>query len=79
MVPIACKIADLGWHIQLFSDSDNVVELAGTLKDMPVPVVFDHMGHLPEPAGPDHPGFEVIAYRSRLARAYVPLAPRHMV
>ena len=54
-------------------------ELAGTLKDMPVPVVFDRMGHLPEPAGPDHPGFEVIAYRSRLARAYVPLAPRRVV
>ncbi|SFM47321.1 amidohydrolase family protein [Methylobacterium pseudosasicola] len=61
MVPVARKIADLGWHIQLVSDGDKIVELADTLKGMPVPVVFDHMGHLPEPAGPDHPGFRVIA------------------
>lgn len=61
MVPVARKIADLGWHIQLVSDGDKIVELADTLKGMPVPVVFDHMGHLPEPAGPNHPGFKVIA------------------
>jgi predicted TIM-barrel fold metal-dependent hydrolase len=60
MVPVARKIADFGWHIQLVSDGDKIVELADTLKGLPVPVVFDHMGHLPEPAGPDHPGFEVI-------------------
>lgn len=50
---------------------------ADTLKGLPVPVVFDHMGHLPEPAGPDHPGFKVIAdlidkhgARVKLTRAY---------
>jgi predicted TIM-barrel fold metal-dependent hydrolase len=106
MVPVARKISDLGWHIQLVSDGDKIVELAETLKGMPVPIVFDHMGHLPEPAGPDHPGFRVIADliekhgawvkltgayilskvgpptyadRSRLARAYVDLAPERLV
>ncbi len=59
--PVARKIADFGWHIQLVSDGDKIVDLAETLKGLPVPVVFDHMGHLPEPAGPDHPGFKVIA------------------
>jgi predicted TIM-barrel fold metal-dependent hydrolase len=61
LVPVARKIADFGWHIQLVSDGDTIVDLAETLKGLPVPVVFDHMGHLPEPAGPDHPGFKVIA------------------
>ncbi|MDP4023580.1 amidohydrolase family protein [Methylobacterium sp. NEAU 140] len=106
MVPVARRIADLGWHIQLVSDGDKIVELAEVLKGLPVPVVFDHMGHLPEPAGPDHPGFRVIADlietrgawvkltgayilskvgpptygdRSRLARAYVALAPERLV
>ena len=106
MVPVARKIADLGWHIQLVSGGDKIVELASVLNDLPVPVVFDHMGHLPEPAGPDHPGFRVIAEliakngawvkltgayilskvgpptyadRSRLARAYVKLAPERLV
>lgn len=106
MVPVARKVADLGWHIQLVSEGDKIVELADVLKSMPVPVVFDHMGHLPEPAGPDHPAFRVIADliqsrgawvkltgayilskvgpptyadRSRLARAYVELAPERLV
>jgi predicted TIM-barrel fold metal-dependent hydrolase len=106
MMPVARKIAEFGWHIQLVSDGDKIVELADTLKSLPVPIVFDHMGHLPEPAGPDHPGFRVIADliekhgawvkltgayilskvgppsyadRSRLARAYVQLAPERLV
>jgi predicted TIM-barrel fold metal-dependent hydrolase len=106
MAPVARKVADLGWHIQLVSEGDKIVELADVLKSVPVPVVFDHMGHLPEPAGPDHPGFRVIADliekngahvkltgayilskvgpptyadRSRLARAFVKLAPERMV
>lgn len=61
LVPVARKIAAFGWHIVLVADGDKIVELADTLKGLPVPVVFDHMGHLPEPAGPDHPGFRVIA------------------
>jgi predicted TIM-barrel fold metal-dependent hydrolase len=106
MVPVARKIADFGWHIQLVSEGDKIVELGDVLKSLPVPVVFDHMGHLPEPAGPDHPGFQTIADliekhgayvklsgaylltkvgppsyadRSRLARAYVKLAPERVV
>lgn len=106
MVPVARKIADFGWHILLVSDGDKIVELTDVLTSVPVPVVFDHMGHLPEPAGPDHPAFRVIADlvdsrgawvkltgayilskvgpptyadRSRLARAYVKLAPERLV
>ncbi len=97
--PVARKIADLGWHIQLVSEGEKIVELRDVLERLPVPVVFDHMGHLPEPAGPDHPAFRVIADliatrgayilsksgpplyadRSRLARAFVALAPERLV
>ena len=106
MAPVAAKIANHGWHIQLVSEGDKIVELKVALAALPVPVVFDHMGHLPEPAGPDHPAFGVIANliekrgayvkltgayilskvgpptyadRSRLARAYVALAPERVV
>jgi predicted TIM-barrel fold metal-dependent hydrolase len=106
MTPVARKIADHGWHIQLVSEGDKIVELKEVLEHLPVPVVFDHMGHLPEPAGPDHPAFRVIADliqsrgawvkltgayilskvgpppyadRSKLAHAFVQLAPERMV
>lgn len=106
MAPVAAKIADRGWHIQLVSEGEKIVELKDMLGRLPVPVVFDHMGHLPEPEGPDHPAFGVIADliekrgayvkltgayilskvgpptyadRSKLARAYVKLAPERTV
>jgi len=79
MLPVARKIADLGWHIQLVSEGDKIVELADLLKSMPVPVVFDHMGHLPEPAGPDHPGFRVIADLIETKGAWVKLTGAYIL
>lgn len=45
--PVARRISDLGWHVQLQLRSDLIVEHAGTLKRLPCPVVFDHMARLP--------------------------------
>ena len=61
MEPVARKVADFGWHIQLVADGDAILEWKDVLARLPTPVVFDHMGHLPEPAGAGHPAFRVIA------------------
>jgi predicted TIM-barrel fold metal-dependent hydrolase len=61
MEPVARKIAELGWHIQLVSEGDRILEWNDVLQRLPTPVVFDHMGHLPEPMGANHPAFRVIA------------------
>jgi predicted TIM-barrel fold metal-dependent hydrolase len=106
MEPVAKRVADLGWHIQLVSEGERIVELKDTLNRLPCPVVFDHMGHVPEPDPADHPAFRVIAElidknkawvklsgayilskvgpptyadRSKLAKAFVKLAPERMV
>lgn len=79
MTPVARKIAEFGWHIQLVSDGDKIVELKGILEALPVPVVFDHMGHLPEPAGPDHPAFGVIAGLIEKRSAWVKLTGAYIL
>ena len=71
---VAGKIAAFGWHIQLVADGDRIVALRDVLARLPVSVVFDHMGHLPEPAGPDHPAFRVIAELIEARRAWVKLS-----
>jgi len=38
------KVARLGWHIQVFAHPGQLVELAPVLRDLPTPVVIDHMG-----------------------------------
>lgn len=77
--PVARNIADLGWHIQLVSEGEKIVALREVLERLPVPVVFDHMGHLPEPAGPDHPGFRVIADLIATRGAWVKLTGAYIL
>lgn len=79
MDQVARKIAELGWHIQLVSEGERIVELKDVLKGLPVPVVFDHMGHLPEPEGPDHPGFRVIAELIERNGAWVKLTGAYIL
>ncbi|MEJ2629671.1 MAG: amidohydrolase family protein [Acidihalobacter sp.] len=44
---IACKIAPLGWHVQLLLDGRELPALAPRLARLPTPYVIDHMGHFP--------------------------------
>lgn len=46
--PIARRINELGWHVQLQMRSDLIVENAILLSRLPCPVVFDHMARLPQ-------------------------------
>ncbi|MFP8965367.1 amidohydrolase family protein [Pokkaliibacter sp. CJK22405] len=54
---LANKIAPLGWHLQLLADLSEFSDIESTLGALPVPVVIDHMGHIPPELGPQHPGF----------------------
>ena len=53
--PLARRVADLGWHVQFNVEGEQIVELADLLRRLPTPLVFDHLGHPPLPAGVDHP------------------------
>ncbi len=46
--PVARRIRELGWHVQLQMRSDLIVQNAEMLKRLPCPVVFDHMARLPQ-------------------------------
>ncbi len=68
------KIAPLGWHLQLLLDCRDLVELAPRLRQLPVPIVVDHMGHVPTSAGVEHPGFQVLLQLVRNGRCWVKLS-----
>jgi predicted TIM-barrel fold metal-dependent hydrolase len=57
---IARRVAPFQWHIQLLLDVRHLPELAPRLSRLPVPIVFDHMGHLPADLGSAHPGFQTL-------------------
>jgi predicted TIM-barrel fold metal-dependent hydrolase len=51
---------DMGWHLQLLLDAREIGAVAGTIAALPVPVVFDHMGHFPARLGAREPGFDTM-------------------
>jgi D-galactarolactone isomerase len=76
--PLAKRIADLGWHVQLHASGDQIVDNAVMLNRLPGPIVFDHMGRLPPKQGPDHPGFAVISGLIGKNKAWVKLAGAYL-
>ena len=58
--PLAARVAALNWHVQINMGADQIVEAADLWSRLPCPMVFDHMGHVPQPAGLSHPVYNVI-------------------
>jgi D-galactarolactone isomerase len=58
--PLAKRVNDLGWHVQIHMRGDQIVDAASLWDRLPCPIVFDHLGRLPQPAGVDDPAFAII-------------------
>lgn len=48
---LARLIEPLGWHIQLWIESDWLIEISALLEKISIPIVLDHMGNFPVRAG----------------------------
>jgi predicted TIM-barrel fold metal-dependent hydrolase len=51
------RIADLGWHVDLYLPATLIPEFRPRLMSLPVPYVIDHMGVVDASQGPEQPGF----------------------
>lgn len=71
---LAQRIAPLGWHLQFLIDISEAEGFAKQLSALPVPVVVDHMGHMPAAKGVDHPAFRDLLALVREGRTWVKLS-----
>ena len=76
--PLARRIADLNWHVQVHMRGDQIVDCAALFDRLPCMLVFDHMGRLPQPAGAAHPAFAIICRLMDRERAWVKLSGAYM-
>jgi len=76
--PLAKRIADYGWHVQLNMPCDKIVEHAGLLRRLPTQIVFDHMGKPPIDQGVKHPSHAVILDLLDKRRAWVKISGAYM-
>ncbi len=58
--PLAKRVAAFGWHVQIYMPADRIAAAEDLWNRFPTTLVFDHLGHLPEPQGIAHPAFGVI-------------------
>jgi len=53
--PLAQRVNDLGWHIQINAPAARLMEIMPILQRLPLPIVLDHLAHIPQPDGVNHP------------------------
>src|SRR4051794_24215913 len=58
--PLAARLKPFGWHIQFNMPAEHMREAEEVLAKLPVRIVFDHMAHIPQPAGPSDPSFAAL-------------------
>jgi predicted TIM-barrel fold metal-dependent hydrolase len=76
--PLARRVHELGWHVQLHWSAAQVVEHAALLRRLPATLVFDHLARLPLPEGVAHPAFDVVRGLVEAGRAWVKLTGAYL-
>ena len=72
--PLAKRVAQVGWHVQINMNADQIIATESLWSRLAVTLVFDHMGHIPQPAGTSHPAFQVIRRLIDKGRTWVKLS-----
>jgi predicted TIM-barrel fold metal-dependent hydrolase len=68
------RVNALGWHVQFNTSAEQIVAAEDLLNRLASPIVFDHMGHIPQPAGLDHPAVAIIRRLLDKGRTFVKLS-----
>jgi predicted TIM-barrel fold metal-dependent hydrolase len=70
---LAPRLADAGLHAELWTDCQVLPDIAEQVRQLPVPVVIDHMGGFDVAAGVDAPGFRCLLSLVESGRVWVKL------
>jgi D-galactarolactone isomerase len=54
VMPLAKRIAAMGWHIQFNMPPEQLVQMEKLLLNLPVPVIIDHLGRAVDDKGPQY-------------------------
>lgn len=71
--PLLQRLRDHDLHLQLFTDSRLLPDIADQLANADIPIVIDHMGRAPAALGPDHDGIRAMVQLLTLGRVWIKL------
>ena len=72
--PLAKRVNELGWHIQINARGEQILAAEDLWNRVPCKIVFDHMGHIPQPIGINDPTFALIRRLIDKGRTWVKLS-----
>jgi D-galactarolactone isomerase len=72
--PLAARVAPMGWHVQVNAPAERLLHARAIWLDLPCPVVFDHLAHVPEPDPTHHAVFLMVTDLISRGRGYVKLS-----
>src|SRR5215475_10325993 len=72
--PLSKRVNDLGWHIQINAPSAKIMEVMPILERVPSQIVFDHLAHIPQPDGVNHPLYAKVRALMDKGRTWVKLS-----
>jgi D-galactarolactone isomerase len=76
--PLSKRVNDLGWHVQIHMRGDQIAAAESLWERLPSPIVFDHLGRLPQPEGVDYPSFRIIRRLIDKGRTWVKLSGAYL-
>jgi D-galactarolactone isomerase len=76
--PLSKRVDALGWHVQIHMRGDQIVDAADLWPRLASPIVFDHLGRLPHPAGSNHPAFGIIRRLIDKGRTWVKISGAYL-
>jgi predicted TIM-barrel fold metal-dependent hydrolase len=74
LLSLAPRLAERGWHAQLWIETGDLEKLAPTLEKLPLAYVIDHMGRTMADKGVDYPGFRDFCQKLRTGRYWCKLS-----
>jgi D-galactarolactone isomerase len=76
--PLSKRVNALGWHVQIHMRADQIVDAVDLWPRLSSPIVFDHLGRLPHPAGGNHPAFGIIRRLIDRGRTWVKISGAYL-
>lgn len=76
--PVAERIADLGWHVQLQLNGRELIDHVDRLLALPTPLVIDHVGLFIPPVSPDDERFGALLALLDAGRCWVKLSAPYL-
>jgi predicted TIM-barrel fold metal-dependent hydrolase len=70
----ANRIAPHGWHVQVLMTAEQIVQMIDVLQSLPVPLVIDHLGRIPQPAGTANAAYGAVCKLLERGRTVVKLS-----